>query len=55
MIEMKSARILGLGLMGTNLGLKLLREGVYVNGVDINPTSVERASSLGINTTELFY
>ena len=37
--------------MGTNLGLKLLREGIYVNGVDINPTSVERASSLGINTT----
>lgn len=37
--------------MGTNLGLKLLSEGVAVHGTDINPTSVERALSLGINTS----
>jgi prephenate dehydrogenase len=47
---MKSARVYGLGLMGTNLGLKLLSKGVTVYGEDVDQESLDRASSLGINT-----
>lgn len=48
---MKSVRVYGLGLMGTNLGLKLLSKGVTVYGEDVNSESLHRASSLGINTS----
>jgi|TARA_B110000263_G_scaffold128033_1_gene111409 prephenate dehydrogenase len=46
---MKSVRVLGLGLMGTNLGLKLLSEGITVYGEDVDAESLNRASSLGID------
>jgi Prephenate dehydrogenase len=46
---MKSVRVYGLGLMGTNLGLKLLSEGIKVYGEDVNTKSLERASNLGFN------
>ncbi|MDA9173705.1 prephenate dehydrogenase [Acidimicrobiia bacterium] len=46
---MKSVRVYGLGLMGTNLGLKLLSKGIKVYGEDVNTESLERASNLGIN------
>ena len=49
---MKSARVYGLGLMGTNLGLKLLSKGVTVYGEDVDKESLDRASSLGINTSD---
>ena len=48
---MKSARLYGLGLMGTNLGLKLLSKGVTVYGEDVDRESLDRASSLGIKTS----
>ena len=48
---MKSARVYGLGLMGTNLGLKLLSKGVTVYGEDVDRESLDRASSLGIKTS----
>ena len=41
---MKSARVYGLGLMGTNLGLKLLSKGVTVYGEDVDRESLDRAS-----------
>ena len=49
---MKSVRVYGLGLMGTNLGLKLLSQGVTVYGEDVDKESLDRASSLGINTSD---
>lgn len=46
---MKSVRVIGLGLMGTNLGLKLLTQGIKVYGNDTDEESVNRASSLGFD------
>ena len=44
---MRTVRVIGLGLMGTNLGLKLLSQGVKVYGEDTNELSLNRALHLG--------
>ncbi len=46
---MKSVRIIGLGLMGTNLGINLVGKGIKVYGDDINDFAIKRAAKLGIN------
>ena len=46
---MKNVRIIGLGLMGTNLGLNLISKGIKVYGEDVNDDSNNRANKLGID------
>ena len=45
---MKNVRIIGLGLMGTNLGINLISKGIKVYGDDINEFANNRAKKLGI-------
>ncbi len=45
---MKIVRIIGLGLMGTNLGINLISKGIKVYGDDINEFANKRAKKLGI-------
>ena len=45
---MNTVRVVGLGLMGTNLGLNLLNKGIKVYGEDTSTASLERALELGI-------
>ena len=35
--------IIGMGLMGTNLGIKLVKKGLQVSGEDISQSTLERA------------
>ena len=49
---MKSVRIIGLGLMGTNLGVNLIGKGVKVYGDDINDYAIKRAEQLGIDVNK---
>ncbi len=49
---MKSVRIIGLGLMGTNLGLNLISKGIKVYGDDINDYAIKRAEQLGIDVNK---
>ena len=49
---MKSVRIIGLGLMGTNLGVNLIGKGVKVYGDDINDFAIKRADKLGIDVNK---
>ena len=46
---MKNVRIIGLGLMGTNLGINLISKGIKVYGEDVNDYANNRASKLGID------
>ena len=46
---MKNVRIIGLGLMGTNLGLNLISKGIKVYGEDVNDYANNRANKLGID------
>ena len=46
---MKNVRIIGLGLMGTNLGLNLISKGIKVYGEDVNDYPNNRANKLGID------
>ena len=39
----KEVHIIGLGLMGTNLGIKLVEKGIKVSGKDISKNNYERA------------
>ena len=43
----KKVHIIGLGLMGTNLGLKLVEKGILVSGTDILEQNVVRAKEYG--------
>ena len=47
---MKNIRIIGLGLMGTNLGINLISKGIKVYGYDVNDFANKRANKLGIDT-----
>jgi len=49
---MKSVRIIGLGLMGTNLGVNLISKGIKVYGDDINDFAIKRAEKLGIDVNK---
>ena len=49
---MKSVRIIGLGLMGTNLGVNLIGKGIKVYGDDINDFAIKRADKLGIDVNK---
>ena len=49
---MKSVRIIGLGLMGTNLGVNLISKSIKVYGDDINDFAIKRAEKLGIDTNK---
>ncbi len=40
---LKKVHIIGLGLMGTNLGIKLVNSGFKVSGSDISEKNVGRA------------
>ena len=44
---LKKVHIIGLGLMGTNLGIKLVNSGIKVSGSDISGKNVGRAKDLG--------
>lgn len=44
---LNNVHVIGLGLMGTNLGINLVNSGVNVSGYDTNIDSVERAKKLG--------
>ena len=44
---LNNVHIIGLGLMGTNLGINLVNSGVNVSGYDTNIDSIERAEELG--------
>jgi len=44
---LKKVHIIGLGLMGTNLGIKLVNSGIKVSGSDISEKNVGRAKELG--------
>ena len=46
----KNVKIIGLGLMGANLGINLVNKGLNVYGEDINPDVAKRAEKFGINT-----
>ena len=46
---MKNVRIIGLGLMGTNLGINLISKGIKVYGEDVNDYANNRANKLGID------
>ena len=43
---LKKIHIIGLGLMGTNLGIKLVNSGIEVSGSDILEKNVRRAKKL---------
>ena len=45
---LKKVHIIGLGLMGTNLGIKLVNSGIQVSGSDISENNVRRAKELGL-------
>ena len=49
---MRTVRVIGLGLMGTNLGLKLLSQGIKVYGEDTSEVSLNRALSLGFEEND---
>ena len=49
---MKNVRIIGLGLMGTNLGVNLISKGIKVYGDDINDFAIKRAEKLGIDVNK---
>lgn len=44
---LNNVHIIGLGLMGTNLGINLVNSGVNVSGYDTNIDSIKRAEKLG--------
>ena len=44
---LEKIHIIGLGLMGTNLGIKLVNSGIKVSGSDISEKNVGRAKDLG--------
>lgn len=44
---LNNVHIIGLGLMGTNLGINLVNSGINVSGYDTNIDSIERAEKLG--------
>jgi len=44
---LEKIHIVGLGLMGTNLGIKLVNSGIKVSGSDISEKNVGRAKELG--------
>ena len=44
---LKKVHIIGLGLMGTNLGIKLVNSRIKVSGSDISEKNVGRAKELG--------
>ena len=44
---LKKIHIIGLGLMGTNLGIKLVNSGIEVSGSDILEKNINRAKELG--------
>ena len=44
---LEKIHIIGLGLMGTNLGIKLVNSGIKVSGSDISEKNVGRAKELG--------
>ena len=48
----KKVHIIGLGLMGTNLGLKLVEKGILVSGTDILEQNVVRAKEYGALNNE---
>ena len=50
---MKNIRIIGLGLMGTNLGINLISKGIKVYGYDVNDFANKRANKLGIDTNNV--
>ena len=50
---MKNIRIIGLGLMGTNLGINLISKGIKVYGYDVNDFANKRANKLGIDTNNI--
>ena len=43
---LKTIHIIGLGLMGTNLGIKLVNSGFEVSGSDVLEKNVRRAKEL---------
>ena len=43
---LKKVHIIGLGLMGTNLGIKLVNSGIKVSGSDISEKNVGRAKAV---------
>ena len=49
---LKRVHIIGLGLMGTNLGIKLVNGGVQVSGDDILEKNIIRAKELGALSLE---
>ena len=56
---LNNVHIIGLGLMGTNLGINLVNSGVNVSGYHTNIDSIERAKKLGAvnisNNVDLTY
>ena len=52
---LNNVHIIGLGLMGTNLGINLVNLGVNVSGYDTNIDSIERAEKLGIDIIPKWY
>ena len=53
---LNNVHIIGLGLMGTNLGINLVNSGVNVSGYDTNIDSIERAEKLrAVNISPVSY
>jgi len=48
----KKVHIIGLGLMGTNLGIKLVEKGILVSGTDILNKNIARAKEYGALNSE---
>ncbi len=48
----KKVHIIGLGLMGTNLGIKLVEKGILVSGTDILDKNIARAKEYGALNSE---
>ena len=48
----KNVRIIGLGLMGTNLGINLISKGIKVYGEDVNDFAIKRAQEFGIDVNK---
>ncbi len=48
----KKVHIIGLGLMGTNLGIKLVEKGILVSGTDILHKNITRAKEYGALNSE---
>ena len=40
--------IIGMGLMGTNLGIKLVEKGLQVSGDDTSQSNLDRAKKLSL-------